>query len=482
VREFGSKRSSASGPNEKATATGPGPGKRTLTELLPATSAPVQRKADAAASVMTSSPRPTVHDLFGGVQRKASGAEPETTVIHESAQRGIATSASPLPHLDIIQRAFGRHDISGIQAHTGADAAASARAMGAKAYATGGHVVLGDRADLRTVAHETAHVVQQRGGVQLKGGIGAVGDVYERHADEVAERVVRGESAESLLDQHAGQRTSAADVSGVQMLEDHELTQLREYIIAQARQVGLPAKETWVQHLMNHLARCSSLESARNVVDDVLERRLQQQARTPTNEASHQVTEGSPEEATATAAPEGAHEAPEPNISTTTANLPDTRPSGGGRGRGQRTSSRHNLLERTQRLLGMPIDREKSQQNRQERQTRPVEEQEQAREARLRGAAGAAIVPQLCRATVDFVGLQVFAHTTDRGGDGTANISRDLAEQFVKNARQVESAGVSANDDPNYCIIYEGNLSIVFSTPDNGTTVNVFHIGPGARH
>jgi hypothetical protein len=50
------------------------------------------------------------------------------------------------------------------------------------------------------VAHEAAHVIQQRGGVQLKGGVGAVGDAHEQHADAVADRVVAGQSAEALLD------------------------------------------------------------------------------------------------------------------------------------------------------------------------------------------------------------------------------------------------------------------------------------------
>src|SRR5262249_52196257 len=111
-----------------------------------------------------------------------------------------ATAASPLPHAERIQRLFGRHDISGIRAHIGSDAAASAQAMGAEAYATGNHVVLGGRTDLHTAAHEAAHVVQQRTSVQLKGGVGEVGDAYERQADAVADRVVRGESAEALLD------------------------------------------------------------------------------------------------------------------------------------------------------------------------------------------------------------------------------------------------------------------------------------------
>jgi hypothetical protein len=48
-------------------------------------------------------------------------------------RRGTATPASRLPFSDTIQRAFGRHDISSVQAHTGVDAAASARTMGAEA-------------------------------------------------------------------------------------------------------------------------------------------------------------------------------------------------------------------------------------------------------------------------------------------------------------------------------------------------------------
>jgi hypothetical protein len=52
--------------------------------------------------------------------------------------------------------------------------------------------------------------VQQRGGVQLKGGVGQTGDAYEQHADQVADAVVRGESAEAVLDQHAGAEKCAS--------------------------------------------------------------------------------------------------------------------------------------------------------------------------------------------------------------------------------------------------------------------------------
>ena len=70
--------------------------------------------------------------------------------------------------------------------------------MGAQAFATGNHVAFAGTPDLHTAAHEAAHVVQQRGGVHLKGGVGEAGDTYEQHADAVADKVVRGESAEAL--------------------------------------------------------------------------------------------------------------------------------------------------------------------------------------------------------------------------------------------------------------------------------------------
>ncbi len=54
--------------------------------------------------------------------------------------------------------------------------------------------------NLRVAAHEATHVIQQRGGVQLTGGIGKVGDVYEQQAEAVADRVMAGQPAVDLLD------------------------------------------------------------------------------------------------------------------------------------------------------------------------------------------------------------------------------------------------------------------------------------------
>ncbi|PKN54036.1 MAG: hypothetical protein CVU56_28665, partial [Deltaproteobacteria bacterium HGW-Deltaproteobacteria-14] len=111
----------------------------------------------------------------------------------------VAGGGGRLPHLDRIQAAFGAHDVSGVQAHVGGAARAASEAIGAEAYATGSHVAFRGAPDLHTAAHEAAHIVQQRAGVSLSGGVGQVGDRYERHADAVADLVVQGKSAEALL-------------------------------------------------------------------------------------------------------------------------------------------------------------------------------------------------------------------------------------------------------------------------------------------
>lgn len=129
--------------------------------------------------------------------------------VQASAAAGVAGSGARLPHLQTIQRAFGRHDVSHVQAFSGSAAASACSAIGAEAYATGDRVAFAAAPDLHLAAHEAAHVVQQRAGVQLAGGLGRQGDRYERHADEVADAVVQGKSAEGILDRMAGGATHA---------------------------------------------------------------------------------------------------------------------------------------------------------------------------------------------------------------------------------------------------------------------------------
>ena len=213
------------------------PGKRTRSGALPerpsAGQGPVQRKAGAeappsrswlfdagilAAHGFASDPAPV----------QARGNLDPAADVHRAASHGIGDSASSLPHLDSIQRSFGAHDVGGIKSHVGGAASAACDGMGAEAYATGDHVAFRGTPDLHTAAHEAAHVVQQRGGVQLAGGVGQAGDAYERHADAVADAVVAGASAEPLLGQMApaaaGSQGSAA--AGTQMVQRLQVAQL----------------------------------------------------------------------------------------------------------------------------------------------------------------------------------------------------------------------------------------------------------------
>jgi hypothetical protein len=123
----------------------------------------------------------------------------DDTQVQAAAAHGTAGPGGSLPHLDAIQRSFGAHDVSGVIAHVGGAASDASAALGAHAYATGDHVAFAEAPSLALAAHEAAHVVQQRAGVQLSAACGQAGDEYEQHADAVAARVVAGESAADLL-------------------------------------------------------------------------------------------------------------------------------------------------------------------------------------------------------------------------------------------------------------------------------------------
>ena len=89
-------------------------------------------------------------------------------------------------------------DLSDVRLHTGGDARASAAAVGARAYTSGSHVVIGvGGTDKRTLAHELTHVIQQRQGTvtgtDLGNGLKVSDphDTYERAAEANATRVMR---------------------------------------------------------------------------------------------------------------------------------------------------------------------------------------------------------------------------------------------------------------------------------------------------
>lgn len=167
----------------------------------------------AGASVQRGPGKQTLVEQVPVGAERGSSAMPENNDgdVHRAAALGITGTAQPLPFADRIQASFGAaHDVSSIRAHVGGAAAAATTQMGAEAYATGNHVVFASSPSLHTVAHEAAHVVQQREGVHLLGGVGRVDDRYEQNADAVADRVVAGQSAKDLLPKASNTNSSAS--------------------------------------------------------------------------------------------------------------------------------------------------------------------------------------------------------------------------------------------------------------------------------
>jgi hypothetical protein len=187
---------------------------------------------------------PGKHTLVEGsdsalVQAKGVPPGDAPAAVQQIAEQGTRGPATALPHAGTIQRIFGRHDVSQVQAFVGGPASAASAGIGAEAYATGDRVAFRGPPTLHTAAHEAAHVIQQRGGVQLKSGVGQAGDAYERHADAVADHVVAGQSAEALLDASPGGGTTHA----VQRQGGGDATELASQASLKNTDVEIPAIE-----------------------------------------------------------------------------------------------------------------------------------------------------------------------------------------------------------------------------------------------
>lgn len=155
---------------------------------------PLEREADAAADRVMRMPDPGPLGLTPApprLSRKCAGceddearlmakAEPGRTLAHDAAPEAVrsvlAGAGRPLDAGDraFFEPRFGR-DLSGVRVHDGADAARSAAAVGAQAYAVRDRIVFaqgryapGSDAGRRLLAHELAHTLQQSGAVRRK--------------------------------------------------------------------------------------------------------------------------------------------------------------------------------------------------------------------------------------------------------------------------------------------------------------------------
>jgi hypothetical protein len=192
------------------------------------------------------------------------GGSRDAALSHQVAAAGIRGVGRPLPHLEQIQAAFGGHDVRQVRAFTGGAAATTSEALGAEAYATRERIAFRSAGpSLHTTAHEAAHIIQQRRGIHLPGGFGRAGDSHERHADLVADRVVRGQSAESLLGRPIGpgsfasptvQRAplSARDLGRLYAAAEMDQTNFTRLVSHWAKETGGAAK---VRHEVKDMGR-----------------------------------------------------------------------------------------------------------------------------------------------------------------------------------------------------------------------------------
>jgi hypothetical protein len=91
----------------------------------------------------------------------AGAAEPARLVTEVLREPGQALAA---PLKDEMEARLGA-EFPDVRVHVGSAAHASAAAVGARAYTSGSHVVIGaGSADKHTLAHELTHVIQQRSG------------------------------------------------------------------------------------------------------------------------------------------------------------------------------------------------------------------------------------------------------------------------------------------------------------------------------
>lgn len=132
----------------------------------------------------------------GHQQVRAAGPRIQRSAVHDV----LARSGRPLdaPLREEMESRLGA-DFSEVRIHEGSAARASAAGVGARAYTSGNHVVIGDSGgDKHTLAHELTHVIQQRqgavSGTDNGGGLSVSdpGDRFEREAEANAHRVMSG--------------------------------------------------------------------------------------------------------------------------------------------------------------------------------------------------------------------------------------------------------------------------------------------------
>ena len=131
----------------------------------------------------------------GRGHQQAAPAPVQRSAVHDVLSGPGQPLAAPV--MQEMEARLGA-DFSDVRVHTDAAARASAAEVGARAYTSGSHVVIGDGADKQTLAHELTHVIQQRtgpvAGTDHGNGLrlSDPSDSFEHAAESNAARVMSG--------------------------------------------------------------------------------------------------------------------------------------------------------------------------------------------------------------------------------------------------------------------------------------------------
>ncbi|MYV61023.1 DUF4157 domain-containing protein [Streptomyces sp. SID4931] len=163
------------------------------------------------------------------------GAEPvQRSAVHDVLRAPGRPLDAPLR--EEMESRLGS-DFSDVRLHTDSAARASAAEVGARAYTSGNHVVIGDGGgDKHTLAHELTHVIQQRrgpvAGTDNGSGLSVSdpGDRFEREAEANAVRVMRRTPEQSAegdrSDQASRHAARGTDATAVQRFSESNTAEL----------------------------------------------------------------------------------------------------------------------------------------------------------------------------------------------------------------------------------------------------------------
>jgi hypothetical protein len=220
--------------------------------------APAARQVHAEAARRTFSRPGTGPERSAGARSPRAGGSGAASVVRNVL--AAPGSALDKPARAMMEARFG-HDFGAVRIHTGSRADDSARAVGARAYTAGNHIVFSDgsyapgtHAGTLTLAHELTHVIQQRqasaGGIAVGDGlrISHPADRLEREADRVARQVAGRSGDDAGL---AGTGTSRPGDAGL--------------TIQRACDCGSPSGCTCPDHGQGEVLRIQRFASAEHV-------------------------------------------------------------------------------------------------------------------------------------------------------------------------------------------------------------------------